>query len=119
VQETGYEVGQKRSNPGTYRVYGITALMDDPVFECGSPERYIPAEYKYNSVYTRMELLRGLLDTDGEATTSGSIGYSTTSKALADDVVWIVRSLGGKAMLQPTVKSGWYPDEKRLQDSVP
>jgi ATP-dependent DNA helicase RecG len=90
-------------------VLGITALMDDPVFASKSPDRYIPDAYKYNNIYGRMELLRGLLDSDGEVHGSGAIGFSTTSKTLADDVVWLVRSLGGKAMLQPKAKSGWYP----------
>jgi hypothetical protein len=81
------------------------------VFTLGSPERYIPDEYKYNSVPHRRALLEGLLDTDGEIGTQGSIGYSTTSRRLADDVIWLARSLGCKAKYQPTTKKGWYPDE--------
>ncbi len=48
----------------------------------------------------------GLLDTDGEITTSNSIGYSTTSKRLAEDVVWLVRSLGGKDKNAANYKAG-------------
>ncbi len=59
-----------------------------------------------------MSLLCGMLDTDGEINHHGSITYSTTSKRLADDVIWLARSLGCKAMLQPTAKQGWYPDKQ-------
>src|SRR5579872_3853875 len=92
------------------RVIGISHLLTDAVFSCGSHERYIPDSYKFNTVENRRELLRGLLDTDGEANSSGSIGYSSTSKRLCEDVIWLVRSLGGKAMMQDAVKHGWYPD---------
>lgn len=86
------------------RVRDISHLFTDPVFQCGSHERYIPDDYKYNSVEFRRMLLMGLCDSDGEAHASGSIGYSTASKQLAEDVVWLARSLGCKAMHQPTTK---------------
>lgn len=92
-------------------VYGIRHLMTDPVFQCYGYDRYIPDDYKFNTVEHRKELLRGLLDSDGEVHGSGSIGYASTSKRLVEDIIWLVRSLGGKAMLQPAVKQGWYPDE--------
>ncbi|KKK70781.1 hypothetical protein LCGC14_2920530, partial [marine sediment metagenome] len=83
------------------------------VFGCGSHERFIPTRYKHADVEQRTELLRGLLDTDGECGAHGSIGYSTTSPQLAQDVLWLVRSLGGKASLQATTKHAWYHDDDR------
>lgn len=63
-----------------------------------SYEKFVPEEYKHNSINIRLEMLRGLLDTDGYVDSRRSmIEYSTTSKRLADDVVWLVKSLGGKA----------------------
>ena len=75
-----------------------------------SYEKYIPDLYKYNSIEIRSEILRGLLDTDGEVGTKGSIGFSSTSLKLAEDVIWLCRSLGGKAMIQPTVKRPFFND---------
>lgn len=92
------------------RVLGVSQHFKSGVFLLGSHERYIPDDYKFNTVENRRELLRGLLDTDGEFQENGSIGYSSTSKQLVDDVVWLVRSLGGKAMIQDAIKKGWYPD---------
>lgn len=109
LRDLGLNVSEA-SDGVTKRILGIAHLMTDPVFKCGSPERYIPDDYKFNSAENRRELLRGLLDSDGECGTQGSIGYSSTSKQLAEDVIWLVRSLGGKAMMQEAGKHGWYPD---------
>lgn len=73
-----------------------------------SEDKYIPDDYKYTDIESRKELLRGLIDTDGEVNNHGSIVYSTVSEQLRDDVLWLVRSLGGKASVQPTAKKGWY-----------
>lgn len=62
-----------------------------------SSERFIPAIYKTASVSDRLELLRGLMDSDGTAT-KGRTSFSTLSATLADDVCELVRSLGGVAI---------------------
>lgn len=53
----------------------------------------VPREYLNNSVVVRQALLSGLLDEGGD--TSGSTTYTAISKQLAEDVQWLVRSLGG------------------------
>lgn len=73
-----------------------------------SHDKFIPDAYKYAGVEQRKELLRGLIDTDGEVNKNGTVGYSTASKRLADDIVWLARSLGCKARIQPTVKRPTY-----------
>lgn len=65
-----------------------------------SAEKYIPNIYKYNDYETRMELLRGLMDTDGSITfTSGNfnVTYSSNSKHLLLDIQELIRSLGYNA----------------------
>ena len=65
--------------------------------KCGNA-RYVPDEYKYNDVETRKQVLCGLLDTDGEAYRTGNgASFSSASRQLVEDVVWLTRSLGGKA----------------------
>jgi len=59
-------------------------------------DKFIPEEYKYGSVKQRMELVRGLLDTDGSINTHGSIEFSNTSEKLVDDLAYVLRSLGVK-----------------------
>jgi phosphate starvation-inducible protein PhoH and related proteins len=68
---------------------------------CGtrSNSKFVPKQYLYNSSEVRLAILQGLLDTDGGAGTqkdrSCRIQYSTNSKQLHDDVMFLVRSLGG------------------------
>lgn len=109
VTSLGYDV-HTGSDGKCQRIQGLSHLFRAGVFLLGSHERYIPDEYKFNTEQNRRELLRGLLDSDGEVHASGSIGYSSTSRQLANDVIWLVRSLGGKAQMQPAVKGGWYSD---------
>lgn len=60
-----------------------------------SKDKFIPRVYKIGSVRQRLELLKGLMDTDGTVTSKGVAIFWTTSPKLAKDVVEIVRSLGG------------------------
>jgi hypothetical protein len=62
-------------------------------------DKFIPDLYKYSCVDDRIELLRGLMDTDGtiKDICGGCCSYTTISKQLADDVVELVQSLGGRA----------------------
>lgn len=60
-----------------------------------SETKFIPEEYKFGSVEQRLELLRGLMDTDGTIGNRNRIGYASINKKLAEDVLEIVQSLGG------------------------
>jgi hypothetical protein len=106
----GYVFGKVSVN-STRRALGVAHLFTDDVFRCGSHERYIPNDYKFNTIENRMRLFEGLCDTDGEVHQSGSIGYSSTSERLANDVIWLARSLGCKAQMHPATKIGKYRNE--------
>ena len=72
-----------------------------------SHEKFIPIEYMYGSYNQRLELLRGLMDTDGFASKCGNCSqYSTSSSVLADNVAEIAHSLGGYASI--SVSNGRY-----------
>ncbi len=113
VRHKGYLVTERKDGQTKYLPGMMSEFRSLPVFTCGSHKRYIPEVYKYSDVEQRRELLRGLLDTDGECGQKGSIGYSTTSRTLAEDVVWLVRSLGGKAKMQRSIKDPFYYDKDR------
>ena len=59
--------------------------------------KFIPEEYKFDSIENRIELLKGLMDSDGSIRNGNKIGYYTNSEELANDVAELVFSLGGIA----------------------
>lgn len=78
-----------------------------------SYEKFVPAEYIYNSVEVRLAVLQGLFDADGHISNGTTFEYSTTSKQLADNVVEIVESLGGTAKVKIKTPTYTYNGEKR------
>jgi intein/homing endonuclease len=60
-------------------------------------KKRIPKQYLRASIGDRMELLRGLMDTDGSIDTARQCSFSTSSPELADDFSELIRSLGFKA----------------------
>lgn len=87
----------------------VTSAFRDALVGLGvnrkSPERFIPELYLQASVKQRIDLLRGLMDTDGspEKGPNGPANhcrYYTKSPQLARDVRQLVRSLGGTAILR-------------------
>ena len=56
--------------------------------------KFIPTEYAYSSIEQRMELVRGLMDTDGTISKDGSCMFANTSKSLVQDLAFVLRSLG-------------------------
>ena len=61
-----------------------------------SGDKFIPETYLVASKQQRMDLLRGLMDTDGSCSKNRT-SFSTTSAKLAADMIVLVRSLGGVA----------------------
>ena len=74
------------------------AMVRNLGLDVKSKERFIPEVYKTASISDRLELLRGLMDTDGSSK-KGRTGFSTCSDRLALDVADLVRSLGGIAVV--------------------
>jgi P4 family phage/plasmid primase-like protien len=80
-----------------------TCLQDLNLFG----KKHIPDVYKYNSREVRMQLLAGLMDSDGHYQISGGgQHYEITqkNKVLADDIVWLARSLGFTASMKQVSK---------------
>ena len=60
---------------------------------CRSEDKFIPNNYLYSDEKQRLELLRGLIDTDG-CIQGRHTHFSTFSVQLKDDIMWLIRSLG-------------------------
>ena len=59
-----------------------------------SRERFIPQEYLHASIEQRMDLLKGLMDSDGNVEEKNRFSFSTTSTKLKDGFVELCRGLG-------------------------
>ncbi len=77
---------------------------------CRGYRKYIPSEYKYASIEDRTALLQGLMDTDGYVDVKGTCSFTSTSRRLAKDVQWLVRSLGGKSRITSKIPVCTYKD---------
>lgn len=84
-------------------------LIDYELYGKHSIDKFIPKKYLYSSVDNRIELLKGLMDTDGSADGSGTTEFTTISKQLAEDVKELARSLG--ARVTEGTKIGKYKKE--------
>lgn len=78
--------------------------------------KHIPEEYLYNSIKNRMDLLGGLLDTDGYIAKDGTIEYNTSSSRLKDDVVLLVQSLGGTVKIRERFPQYEYGGEIKVSE---
>lgn len=76
--------------------------------------KFIPAEYMSGSVEQRLALLQGLCDGDGCVNKEGIIvEYNTVSPKLAAQVVEIVQSLGGVALMSKRIPKFTYKGERK------
>ncbi len=112
IREDGYSLTNYCGNhPERTPEYGVKDFKEEKKWltekklRCKGYKKYIPNEYKYASIQDRIDLIQGLMDTDGYADKHGNCSFSTTSKRLANDVQWIIRSLGGRAKITSKIPS--------------
>lgn len=90
----------------------LVALREYGLMGCDSYSKRIPEAYTRGSVAQRLELLRGLLDADGTASSKGRVRFLSANRDLAGDVADLVRSLGGYASINasrhPSTRTGFY-----------
>ncbi len=93
-----------------------TALKELGLAGSNSFTKFIPVAYKLGSHEQRIDLLQGLMDTDGTNNNARTIGaeYSTVSIQLANDVRDLAWSLGGRATVTPRRTSCTHKGERKL-----
>ena len=68
------------------------------LYGCGSREKFIPKEYLYSSIENRLQLLSGIINTDGSVHKT-HFYVSSYSEQLIKDVAELARSLGFIAII--------------------
>ncbi|MEX8498929.1 MAG: replicative DNA helicase [Leptothrix ochracea] len=103
-EDRGHVLGVRGTQANPLR----TALETLQISGLASDEKFVPKLYLHAHKAARLDVLRGLLDTDGWVESWGSVRFSTASRQLAADVTELVRSLGG--WCSTSVKQPHYRD---------
>jgi len=115
VHKGGYDYVLRGGGRGGVIVANpVTAVLRDlGLAGTRSSTKFVPDAYLLNSSEVRLAVLQGLLDTDGGPVTQSRrtcrIQYTTTSPRLRDDVLFLVRSLGGVAYQRTRLAAGRRP----------
>eukprot|EP00734_Pompholyxophrys_sp_LG126_P000038 Pompholyxophrys_sp_v1_NODE_2_length_20472_cov_5.132586.p3 type:complete len:453 gc:universal NODE_2_length_20472_cov_5.132586:201-1559(+) len=75
--------------------------------------KHIPKEYLENSQEVRLQVLAGLIDTDGHKAGTQQYEITQKNKVLSDNIVSLCKSLGFYTTITPVTKSCMYKGEKK------
>jgi len=102
LKERGWGVGSYKNN--LYQCWMCKKSEYEKIYselpKFSKQSKHIPTKLINLVPEERLRLLQGLMDCDGTVDKDGSCSYSTVVRNLADDVVNIVRSLGGKSSIE-------------------
>ncbi len=108
-------VNNARNNPKKCPSWALTSGMQGgrpnllldairPLSNWKCENKSVPHIYKVGSKDTRLQILAGLLDTDGYRGPTNCYDFISKSETLANDVAFISRSVGLYANVKPSVK---------------
>jgi phosphate starvation-inducible PhoH-like protein len=118
VHKGGYDYVLRRpgggGRGGVITANPVTAVLRElGLAGIHSHTKFVPESYLWNSAWVRIAVLQGLLDTDGGPVTQRGrtclVQYTTCSERLRDDVLFLVRSLGGVASWRRRPAEGRIP----------
>lgn len=117
IKSEGYDISKIPSHTIDYIISGRdinTHLKELGLHQKKCHEKFIPEIYKKSSVEDRLNIIQGLLDTDGCVTNQGIVVFATSSIRLANDLMWVCRSLGGRCSMKAYTPKYVYNGEKRV-----
>ena len=107
----GYKMKQRKTDKISYGITGGFGKILEK--ENLLKNKHIPLKYKRNDVETRLELLAGLIDTDGSLS-GGCYDIIQKRKNIAEDICFLARSVGLAAYTRQCEKSCMYKGEKKI-----
>jgi hypothetical protein len=102
LKDLGYNISEFRLDPrsertGNFTTYGLVAQLK----KTGAwGNKHLPHDFIFNSIENRLELLRGLMDTDGTCEKTGVSRFYQSNKKFADDVRLLLSTLGIKSTIK-------------------
>lgn len=114
-------IDKRQNNTGRFGIVGLGLLWQTEIGDYKRENKTIPDGLLYGTVNDRIEVLRGLMDSDGTITEKGCYSFCSTSKYLAKGVHHIVKSLGGNSRITKYTNSykGYYTVSFNLQNINP
>lgn len=100
--------GYKTTDQACKYSFGVLGMRRELIQNNLLNNKHIPSEYFTASPKQRLDLLRGLMDTDGNVNENGSCFFDNQNKKLVDGVVEIVRSLGVKCSFSSHMEKNRY-----------
>ena len=108
IIENGFEVSTQcvHKETGVYTTYFSGSRYNESKISKALKElnifkdKYIPDIYLQSSIAQRLELLAGLIDTDGNCDSKSRIRFTTVDKKLKDTVIELCNSLGFRPYCQ-------------------
>lgn len=91
---------------GALRRYGLLGKR--------SEDKFIPECYMNASREVRLEIVRGLMDTDGWVEKHGTVRFCTSSKVMAEQFQYLIRSLGGLCKIKSKIPTFTYRGQRKL-----
>lgn len=91
IRDNGFDIVQSSHSKIEWGILKLAV----PLRELGlKNNKHIPIQYLNSSFEDRIELLKGIVDTDGSVALDGQTEISVCNEKLANDILELVRSLG-------------------------
>lgn len=97
ILRRGFKITSKavHKDTGVIRVFfGRQSIIENLKKLGCSPHKYIPGSYQIASIKQRLNILAGLIDTDGHVDEKGRVRIATGDKLLADSITKLTTTLG-------------------------
>jgi len=86
----------------------VSKLKELSLWKKRSWEKHIPNQYLYGSIEQRLQLIQGLMDTDGTISLNNGLSFCTTSITLAQQMQYLIHSLGGFCSIKSRIPTYTY-----------
>ena len=116
-----YKIGYKPQRCSETGQFTSTGSLHSELRELGvlaryGGEKHIPEEYFTATYEEKMELIRGLMDSDGYAHSGSFVQFCQSESRLKDDMIKLIESLGLKASIVKRHKEGRNKQKIKLHE---